>query len=117
MKKKLAVLLILTTLFSLTVVAAAYPESGGGGDTPSGSEPAGPQPCNCEFGASGYTFTVEDGGRAFQDVKVVVNGQVYDMYYDNGYWNTSLCDLSKGNYYYIITTRFGIQFETSVQTL
>ncbi|KYC53482.1 MAG: hypothetical protein AMQ22_00272 [Candidatus Methanofastidiosum methylothiophilum] len=114
MKKIIPIFVILATIISLGVVAGAYPTPA---DTPADNEDTGPEICDCGTTPSGYTFSVEDGGRAFQAVQVVVNGQVYDMVYDNGHWVFSLCDLSKGNYYYIITTRYGIKFESSVQTL
>ncbi|MCC7573675.1 MAG: hypothetical protein KO464_09890 [Candidatus Methanofastidiosum sp.] len=109
MKAKLVVgLAIFMMVVAMASVSAQYPSVATGG---SSSSPIPPGPtlvsgCN-------YSFVVDAPSGTFQSVQVVIGGVAYDMVYDNAAWRAEICSSSGQDYFYRITTRYGITFESS----
>jgi len=109
MKAKLIVgLAIFMMVMAIASVSAQYPTVVTGGSS-SSPLPPGPQlltGCN-------YSFVVDAPSGTFQTVQVVVGGVAYDMVYDNAAWRSEICTSPGQTYFYRVTTRFGVTFESS----
>lgn len=110
--KRIIGLAIFMMVVAMTSVSAQYP-SVATGDSGSSSLPQGPQlltGCN-------YSFVVDAPLGTFQSVQVVVGGVAYDMVYENSAWRAEICSSPGQTYFYRVTTRFGVTFESSPHTI
>jgi len=112
MKSKLIVgLAIFMVVGAMAAVSAQYPTAVTGGSS-SSPLPPGPQ----QIGNK-YSFIVDVPSGTFDSVQVIIDGIAYDLSYENGAWRGEFPAKPGQTYFYRITTRFGVTFESSPHTL
>ncbi|KYC53462.1 MAG: hypothetical protein AMQ22_00252 [Candidatus Methanofastidiosum methylothiophilum] len=111
MRAKFAIGLIVFVMAVATVsVSAEYPSVVDGDSGPNVPGPTKTVGCN-------YAFVVNAPLGTYQSVQVVIGGVAYDMIFDNSAWRAEICVSPGQTYFYRLTTRHGLKFESGVQKI
>ncbi|HQG61877.1 MAG TPA: hypothetical protein PLU96_07360 [Methanofastidiosum sp.] len=99
-------------VLAIASISAQYPTVVTGGVGPS-PLPPGPTPTK----GNNYSFIIDTPLGTFQSVQVLIDGIAYDLTYENGAWRGEFPAKSGQTYFYRITTRAGVSFESTPRRL